>query len=104
MASRTFELMIAAPRDALVDEFYAGALGEWNPELFHEGAEEVDNDLPFGWTGQGSGFTVKVAIEPVGESTELTVTVTAGLLAVGGVAKVQKQRFEELRRRVEARG
>ena len=38
MTRRTFELVFATSRDAIVDDFDADALAEWNPEVCGEGA------------------------------------------------------------------
>ena len=103
MARRTFELVFATSRDAIVDDFDADALAEWNPEVCGEGAENLVEDLPFAWAARTPRYEVALETTPLGEALQVVVTVTAGLLTVGAAARRQQACFAELRRRVEAR-
>lgn len=78
MVTTSFEIVIASPRDDIMQALgYGMHRSQW-PRDFQlaDGDESIVDDLPIRWEAQLVGHHIAIRLKSVGESTSLTYTIT----------------------------
>lgn len=78
MLTTSFEIVIAAPRDDLMQAIgYGMHRSQWPREFqLVDGDESIVDDLPIRWEARLVGHDLAIRLETSGESTRLTYTIT----------------------------